>query len=77
MTPTHSSRTLPADMKLKTHKALAKRVRVTRKGKIIKRKAGQDHFNSREPGKVTRNKRRDVSMSETYRRAMKTMLPNL
>lgn len=49
-------------MSNKTYKALAKRVKVTKNGKILKRKAGQDHFNTRESGKVTRNKRRDVTV---------------
>lgn len=46
-------------MKLKTNKAAAKRFKLTKKKKIIKRTAGQDHFNSRERGNTTRNKRRD------------------
>ncbi|MCR4311865.1 MAG: 50S ribosomal protein L35 [Candidatus Uhrbacteria bacterium] len=62
-------------MALKTHKALAKRVRITRTGKIIKRKAGQDHFNGRESGNTTRNKRTDINVSKTLRRAIKTLLP--
>jgi large subunit ribosomal protein L35 len=51
-------------MKVKTHKATAKRFRVTSKGKLMKRTSGQDHFNSREPGKVTRSKRRDVEIAK-------------
>jgi large subunit ribosomal protein L35 len=47
---------------MKTNKAIAKRFKVTKTGKVIKRCAGQDHFNSRESGKVTRNKRRDVKV---------------
>ena len=46
-------------MAAKTYKALAKRVKITGKGKVMKRKAGQGHFNTREPSKVTRNKRTD------------------
>lgn len=62
-------------MAMKTHKALAKRVRVTRTGKVIKRKAGQGHFNSRESGNVTRTKRTDVPFSKTLRRLVATSLP--
>ena len=50
--------------KLKTIQSIAKRVRVTKGGKgkkVMKRMAGQDHFNSRENGKTRRNKRRDES----------------
>ncbi|MFZ6036365.1 MAG: large ribosomal subunit protein bL35 [Patescibacteria group bacterium] len=51
--------------KLKTHKATAKRVRVSGARKLLRRRAGQDHFNSRESGTVTRSKRRDASIAET------------
>lgn len=62
-------------MAMKTHKALAKRVTVTRTGKVIKRKAGQGHFNSRESGDTTRGKRTDVSVSRALRGVIKTSLP--
>jgi large subunit ribosomal protein L35 len=62
-------------MAQKTHKALSKRITITRTGKVIKRKAGQGHFNSRESGNTTRNKRSDVSMTSTVRKAIKAMLP--
>jgi len=62
-------------MKLKTRKALKKRVKLSGSGKAIKRKAGQDHFNSRESGKVRRNKRSDVKMTKTVKKAIDTMLP--
>ncbi len=48
-------------MSNKTYKALSKRVKTTKNGKVMKRKADQDHFNTRETGKVTRNKRTDVA----------------
>lgn len=63
-------------MKLKTHQATAKRYRVTKRGKIIKRTAGQNHFNSRETGKVGRNKRSDVAVSQTLKHVMQVALPN-
>ncbi len=63
-------------MKLKTHKALSKRVTITKTGKVIKRRAGQDHFNSKEPGKITRKKRRDQEFSSAHARAIKTLIPN-
>jgi len=51
--------------KIKTHKATAKRFKVTKSGKVIHRQAGQDHFNARESGNVTRRKRRDVNAHKT------------
>ena len=62
-------------MKVKTHKATVKRFRVTSSGKIMKRTAGQDHFNSREPGKVTRAKRRDVSIAKVNVPALRKLIP--
>lgn len=63
-------------MKAKTTKSFAKRIKVTKTGKMLIRKGGQDHFNARESGKTVAGKRRDVSMSESYRRSLKKILPN-
>ena len=63
-------------MTLKTNKALAKRIRITKTGKVIKRKAGQDHFNSRENGKTRRNKRRDVTVPTGARKAIAALMPH-
>ena len=56
---------------MKTHKAISKRFKITRTGKVLKRVAGQDHFKSREPGKVTRNKRRDRQLGGRVGRNIK------
>lgn len=63
-------------MKPKTYKAAAKRLRITKNKKMVHVTAGQDHFNSRESGKVTRAKRRGSNLSESYRRSVKTMIAN-
>jgi ribosomal protein L35 len=52
----------------KTNKRMAKTFRVTRSGKIMHRKSGQAHFNSRERGNTTKNKRRDVVAAKVNRR---------
>lgn len=59
--------------KIKTHQATAKRFRTSKSGKLIHRKAGQDHFNARETGKVKRNKRRDLESTKTLERTIKTL----
>lgn len=61
--------------KVKTHKATVKRFVITKKGKIKHRKAGQDHFNARESGKVIRNKRRDVTANKTLDRTIRSLMP--
>lgn len=64
-------------MKLKTKKLLKKRVRITSRKKVIIRTAGQDHFNSRESSKVTKNKRRDKELSSVNIKTVKKLLPYL
>lgn len=51
-------------MKLKTHKALIKRVRLTKRRKVMKRAANQNHFNSKDTGEEGRKKRRDIRLSQ-------------
>jgi len=63
-------------MKQKTHKALAKRFKLKKSGKILKRKAGQGHFNSRENGKTRRNKRRDISLPKATAKQITKLLKN-
>jgi large subunit ribosomal protein L35 len=62
-------------MKVKTHKATVKRFRVTAKGKLMKRTAGQDHFNARESGVVTRRKRRDMAIAKANMSALRKLIP--
>lgn len=61
--------------KIKTHQATSKRFKITGSGKIKKRKAGQDHFNSRESGNTVRKKRRDISADETLTKTIKKLTP--
>lgn len=62
-------------MKLKTRKLVSKRIKVTGGKKLRIRTGGQNHFNSRESGKVTTNKRRDRTLSSANKRHMKQALP--
>ncbi len=62
-------------MKLKTKKLLSKSVRITRRKKIMIRPGGQDHFNARESGKVTRNKRTDKAIAKVNARNIRQLLP--
>lgn len=45
---------------MKTNKSFTKRLRVTRRGKIIGRKAGQNHFNSKESRRSQLSKKRTL-----------------
>jgi len=61
--------------KIKTHKATVKRFKVTKNNKVTKRKSGQAHFNARESGTVTRNKRRDVTISKSDVKNIRNLMP--
>jgi ribosomal protein L35 len=45
-------------MTIKTNKSYLKRLKVTKNGKILARKAGQNHFNAKERTRTSANKRR-------------------
>jgi large subunit ribosomal protein L35 len=60
--------------KLKTQKSVAKRVRITKTGKVMKKHAGQDHFNSRESGNVTRHKRRTTKLTGKIAHNVKVLI---
>lgn len=52
---------------MKTNKSFTKRIRVTKKGKLVVRKAGQDHFNAQENGSTRMKKKRAQSMTVSNR----------
>lgn len=47
---------------MKTNKSFAKRIKVTKNGKLVGRKKGQNHFNAKNNTKTTLKKRRTVSI---------------
>ncbi|NCO04537.1 MAG: hypothetical protein GW939_00130 [Candidatus Magasanikbacteria bacterium] len=64
--------------KLKTDKAIAKRLKIKRSKngmKVIKRTDGQDHFNGRESGKTRRNKRSDNTITSAITKTIRRALP--
>lgn len=52
---------------MKTNKSFTKRVRVTKKGKLVVRKKGQDHYNAQENGKTRMQKKRAQSLTVSNR----------
>jgi ribosomal protein L35 len=60
--------------KVKTHQGTSKRIKKTKRGKLIARATGQDHFNSRESGKTTKNKRRDLVLHKSNNK-LKALIP--
>lgn len=50
---------------MKTNKAFTKRLKITRRGKIVARKPGQNHFNAKEHRAKQMNRRRTQILSLT------------
>lgn len=47
---------------MKTNKSFSKRLKVTRTGKVVGRKAGQNHFNSKDSGRTGIAKGRTINV---------------
>jgi ribosomal protein L35 len=56
---------------MKTNKAITKRLKLTRKGKIIARKPGQNHFNAKEGRSTQLSGRRTQQLSVTSKVAQR------
>lgn len=63
--------------KLKTKKSLLKRIRMTSRGKIMRRSIHQSHFNAKESGNKTRSKRKINQISQVDKKRIKKILPNI
>jgi ribosomal protein L35 len=61
---------------IKTTKSYAKRFKVTRNGKILSRKPGQNHFNAKERTRTSQSKKRMVSVFMDNK-SRSRFLPNL
>lgn len=48
---------------MKTNKSFSKRIKVTRKGKLVARKPGQNHFNAKEKRSTQMSGRRSQTLS--------------
>ncbi len=60
--------------KQKTVKAISKRFKITKTGKIKKIKDGQNHFNAKATGKQTRNKRKSLTLSKSNAKVIKRII---
>ena len=60
---------------MKTNKSFTKRLRVTKNGKIMARKPGQNHFNAKQSGEKRLARKRTVSLSLS-KRITRRFLPN-
>ena len=60
--------------KQKTIKAISKRFKTTKSGKVLKLKDGQNHFNAKDKGKKTRQKRNIQNLSQDSAKNIKKLL---
>ena len=58
----------------KTIKAISKRFKTTKKGKVVKLKDGKNHFNAKDSGKKTRQKRNDIILSHSDAKEIKKLI---
>lgn len=60
--------------KNKTHKGLAKRIRITGTGKVKHKKSGTSHLNSGFSGQKTRDHRRPMLVSKSIAKRLEAVL---
>ncbi|MEK7535589.1 MAG: 50S ribosomal protein L35 [Patescibacteria group bacterium] len=60
-------------MGAKTNKSFTKRIKITRNGKFLVRKAGQNHFNA----KASRSSQLDAKRGRVFHMSAKTIARNL
>lgn len=60
---------------MKTNKSFTKRIKVTKNGKLIARKPGQNHFNARQTGQQRLNRKRSQSIT-LNKRITRRFLPS-
>lgn len=62
-------------MAIKTNKSYAKRLRVTKNGKVLVRKPGQNHFNAKESRRKTQlGKKRSSEFAMSHKSASKFLV---
>ena len=58
----------------KTKKALVKRFKITKNGKILRRMTGQNHYRSKKTGERKRKGRKWIALSKTEAQRLKKFL---
>jgi len=58
---------------VKTRKALVKRFKVTKNGKIMRKVSGQNHYRSKKTGKVIRQRRKMVEVPRSIAKKLRKM----
>ncbi len=59
---------------MKTRKSIAKRFKITKNGKVLRRPAGQDHAKMKKSGNQKRKRRKMVMVSESEAKRIKKII---
>ncbi|TSC75855.1 MAG: hypothetical protein G01um101430_25 [Parcubacteria group bacterium Gr01-1014_30] len=59
---------------MKTRKSILKRFKITRKGKVLRRRTGQDHYRAKKSGKKVRQGRKLVEVSGWEAKKIKKLI---
>ncbi len=59
---------------MKTRKSITKRFKITRKGKILRRAIGQNHFLAKKSGKKKRKLRKWVELSKPEAKKIRKLI---
>ncbi len=59
--------------KLKTKKAVSKRIKITGTGKMMRRKMGVDHFRAKKSSIVQQRKSKEYSVGKTNSRILRSL----
>ena len=59
---------------MKTRKSLKKRFKITKKGKVLRRPSGQDHYRAKKSGKRIRKSRKWVKVSKAEAKRIKELI---
>ncbi len=59
----------------KSNRSLAKRIKITSTGKVMKRKPGQNHFNAKDSGSAGMRKHGFKLSPESFNKSFQALLP--
>jgi large subunit ribosomal protein L35 len=61
---------------MKTRKSIAKRFKITKTGKVLRRATGQDHFRAKRTGEKIRKGRKWVKIEGALAKSIKKLINN-
>lgn len=59
---------------MKTRKSITKRFKITKNGKILRRRSGQDHYRAKKSGDAVRKNRKWIELSKSEVKNIKRLI---